>query len=164
MNKLSDKYSNPVFTVIAIVIFFFFLPAIGAVLGTMGEIYIDGLRELPSFGMKAIIVSIWMLVVAYLMCSLMKAEKDFIRIPAILTLIGAVLLPLTSSFQNVMTISDPDVSTRTDFYAKSIEGLETIKNGIMFIAPGLLCVISVIILAIGMTQILRNRYTISRKY
>ncbi|EGP6736762.1 hypothetical protein I0J43_003677 [Salmonella enterica] len=42
MNKLSDKSSNPVFTVIAIVIFFFFLPAIGAVLGTTGEIYIDG--------------------------------------------------------------------------------------------------------------------------
>ncbi|MGN9528568.1 hypothetical protein ACTMQE_23435 [Escherichia coli] len=101
-------------------IFFFFLPAIGAALGTMGEIYIDGLRELPSFGMKAIIVSIWMLV-AYLMCRLMKAEKDFIRIPAILTLIGAVLLPLTSSFQNELTISDPDVSTRTNFYAKAIE-------------------------------------------
>ncbi|EIO6737220.1 hypothetical protein LQ308_004372 [Salmonella enterica] len=158
MNKLSDKYSNPVFTVIAIVIFFFFLPAIGAVLGTTGEIYIDGLRELPSFGMKAIIVSIWMLVVAYLMCRLMKAEKNFIRIPAILTLIGAVLLPLTSSFQNVMTISDPDVSTRTDFYAKAIEGLETIKNGIMFIAPALLCAISSIILAVGMISILRKRY------
>ncbi|WP_252390540.1 hypothetical protein [Escherichia coli] len=99
MNKLSDKYSNPVFTVIAIVIFFFFLPAIGAVLGSMGEIYIDGLRELPSFGMKAIIVAIWMLVVAYLMCRLMKAEKDFIRVPAILTLIGAVLLPLTRIFK-----------------------------------------------------------------
>lgn len=164
MNKLSDKYSNPFFTVIAIVIFFFFLPAIGAVLGTMGEIYIDGLRELPSFGMKAIIVSIWMLVVAYLMCRLMKVEKDFIRIPAILTLIGAVLLPLTSSFQNVMTISEPDVSTRTDFYAKATEGLETIKSGIMYIAPGLLCVISVIILAIGMTKILRNRSTLSRKH
>ncbi|EAB3593943.1 MULTISPECIES: hypothetical protein [Enterobacteriaceae] len=158
MNKLSDKSSNPVFTVIAIVIFFFLLPAIGAVLGTTGEIYIDGLRELPSFGMKAIIVSIWMLVVAYLMCRLMKAEKDFIRIPAILTLIGAVLLPLTSSFQNVMTISDPDVSTRTDFYAKAIEGLETIKNGIMFIAPALLCAISSIILAVGMISILRKRY------
>lgn len=158
MNKLSDKYSNPFFTVIAIVIFFFFLPAIGAVLGTMGEIYIDGLRELPSFGMKAIIIAIWMLVVAYLMCCIMKAEKDFIRIPAILTLIGAVLLPLTSSFQNVMTISDPNVSTRTNFYAKAIEGLETIKNGIMYIAPGLLCAISVIILAIGMTKILRKRY------
>ncbi|HAZ8606159.1 hypothetical protein R9Q03_01890 [Escherichia coli] len=158
MNKLSDKYSNPVFTVIAIVIFFFFLPAIGAALGTMGEIYIDGLRELPSFGMKAIIISIWMLVVAYLMCRLMKAEKDFIRIPAILTLIGAVLLPLTNSFQNVMAISDPDVSTRTDFYAKSIEGLETIKNGIMFIAPALLCAISSIILAVGMISILRKRY------
>lgn len=158
MNKLSDKYSNPVFTVIAIVIFFFFLPAIGAALGTMGEIYIDGLRELPSFGMKAIIISIWMLVVAYLMCRLMKAEKDFIRIPAILTLIGAVLLPLTNSFQNVMAISDPDISTRTDFYAKSIEGLETIKNGIMFIAPALLCAISSIILAVGMISILRKRY------
>lgn len=158
MNKLSDKSSNSVFTVIAIVIFFFFLPAIGAVLGTTGEIYIDGLRELPSFGMKAIIVSIWMLVVAYLMCRLMKAEKDFIRIPAILTLIGAVLLPLTSSFQNVITISDPDVSTRTDFYAKAIEGLETIKNGIMFIAPALLCAISSIILAVGMISILRKRY------
>ncbi|EOX1965371.1 hypothetical protein ACPDMD_004526 [Salmonella enterica] len=158
MNKLSDKSSNPVFTVIAIVIFLFFLPAIGAVLGTTGEIYIDGLRELPSFGMKEIIVSIWMLVVAYLMCRLMKAEKDFIRIPAILTLIGAVLLPLTSSFQNVMTISDPDVSTRTDFYAKAIEGLETIKNGIMFIAPALLCAISSIILAVGMISILRKRY------
>lgn len=139
-------------------IFFFFLPAIGAALGTTGEIYIDGLRELPSFGMKAIIVSIWMLIVAYLMCRLMKAEKDFIRIPAILTLIGAVLLPLTSSFQNVMTISDPDVSTRTDFYAKAIEGLETIKNGIMFIAPALLCAISSIILAVGMISILRKRY------
>ncbi|MGU5057634.1 hypothetical protein MAX39_22855, partial [Escherichia coli] len=138
----SDKSSNPVFTVIAIVIFFFFLPAIGAVLGTTGEIYIDGLRELPSFGMKAIIVSIWMLVVAYLMCRLMKAEKDFIRIPAILTLIGAVLLPLTSSFQNVMTISAPDDSSRTDFIAKSIEGMETIIRSIMFIAPALLCTIS----------------------
>ncbi|ECY6724971.1 hypothetical protein GS387_003681 [Salmonella enterica subsp. enterica serovar Hadar] len=158
MNKLSDKSSNPVFTVIAIMIFFFFLPAIGAVLGTTGEIYIDGLRELPSFGMKAIIVSIWMLVVAYLMCRLMKAEKDFIRIPAILTLIGAVLLPLTNSFQNVMAMPDPDVSTRTDFYAKSIEGLETIKNGIMFIAPALLCAISSIILAVGMISILRKRY------
>ncbi|EME5919327.1 TPA: hypothetical protein KET62_004440 [Escherichia coli] len=158
MNKLSDKYSNPVFTVIAIVIVFFFLPAIGAVLGTMGEIYIDGLRELPSFGVKAIIVSIWMLVVAYLMCRLMKAEKDFIRIPAILTVIGVVLLPLASSFQNVMTISDPDVSTRTDFYAKSIEGLETMRNGIMFIAPALLCAISSIILAVGMISILRKRY------
>ncbi|HFI1608888.1 TPA: hypothetical protein ACGPKZ_004277, partial [Enterobacter hormaechei] len=101
---------------------------------------------------------IWMLVVAYLMCRLMKAEKDFIRIPAILTLIGAVLLPLTSSFQNVMTISDPHVSTRTDFYAKAIEGLETIKNGIMFIAPALLCAISSIILAVGMISILRKRY------
>ncbi|EER3676389.1 hypothetical protein F8Y52_003677, partial [Escherichia coli] len=150
MNKLSDKSSNPVFTVIAIVIFFFFLPAIGAVLGTTGEIYIDGLRELPSFGMKAIIVSIWMLVVAYLMCRLMKAEKDFIRIPAILTLIGAVLLPLTSSFQNVMTISAPDDSSRTDFIAKSIEGMETIIRSIMFIAPALLCTISSIILAVGM--------------
>ncbi|HAG9068361.1 TPA: hypothetical protein F6T45_19050 [Escherichia coli] len=158
MNKLSDKYSNPIFTVIAIVIFFFFLPAIGAALGTMGEIYIDGLRELPSFGMKAIIVSIWMLVVAYLMCRLMNAQKDFIRIPAILTVIGAVLLPVTSSFQNVMTRSDPDVSTRTDFYAKSIEGLETMKNGIMFIAPALLCAISSIILAVGMIGILRKRY------
>ncbi|EFJ3332167.1 hypothetical protein G5I68_003046 [Escherichia coli] len=158
MNKLSDKSSNPVFTVIAIMIFFFFLPAIGAVLGTTGEIYIDGLRELPSFGMKAIIVSIWMLVVAYLMCRLMKAEKDFIRIPAILTLIGAVLLPLTNSFQNVMAMPDPDVSTRTDFYAKSIEGLGTIKNGIMFIAPALLCAISSIILAVGMISILRKRY------
>ncbi|EEL9767960.1 TPA: hypothetical protein ACKE98_004546 [Citrobacter koseri] len=158
MNKLSDKSSNPVFTVIAIVIFFFFLPAIGAALGTTGEIYIEGLRELPSFGVKAIIVAIWMLVVAYLMCHLMKAKKDFIRVPAILTLIGAVLLPLTSSFQNMMTISDPDVSTRTDFYAKSIEGLETIKNGIMFIAPALLCAISSIILAVGMISILRKRY------
>ena len=158
MNKLSDKSSNPVFTVITIVIFFFFLPAIGAALGTTGEIYIEGLRELPSFGMKAIVVSIWMLVVAYLMCNLMKAKKDFIRVPAILTLIGAVLLPLTSSFQNMMTISDPDVSTRTDFYAKAIEGLETIKNGIMFIAPALLCAISSIILAVGMISILRKRY------
>ncbi|EDH2376019.1 hypothetical protein GC549_14400 [Salmonella enterica] len=158
MNKLSDKSSNPVFTVIAIVIFFFFLPAIGAALGTTGEIYIEGLRELPSFGVKAIIVAIWMLVVAYLMCHLMKAKKDFIRVPAILTLIGAVLLPLTSSFQNMMTISDPDVSTRTDFYATSIEGLETIKNGIMFIAPALLCAISSIILAVGMISILRKRY------
>ncbi|EFD8465917.1 hypothetical protein CO570_004390 [Escherichia coli] len=158
MNKLSDKSSNPVFTVIAIVIFFFFLPAIGAVLGTTGEIYIDGLRELPSFGMKAIVVSIWMLVVAYLMCHLMKAKKDFIRIPAILTLIGAVLLPLTNSFQKVMAIPNPDVSTRTDFYAKSIEGLETIKNGIMFIAPALLCAISSIILAVGMISILRKHY------
>ncbi|EAZ4600994.1 TPA: hypothetical protein ISA44_003798 [Escherichia coli] len=158
MNKLSDKSSNPVFTVIAIVIFFFFLPAIGAVLGTTGEIYIDGLRELPSFGMKAIIVSIWMLVVAYLMCRLMKAEKDFIRIPAILTLIGAVLLPLTSSFQNVMTISAPDDSSRTDFIAKSIEGMETIIRSIMFIAPALLCTISSIILAVGMISILRKRY------
>ncbi|EKP3242908.1 hypothetical protein P3K25_004659 [Escherichia coli] len=146
------------FTVIAIVIFFFFLPAIGAVLGTTGEIYIDGLRELPSFGMKAIIVSIWMLVVAYLMCRLMKAEKDFIRIPAILTLIGAVLLPLTSSFQNVMTISAPDDSSRTDFIAKSIEGMETIIRSIMFIAPALLCTISSIILAVGMISILRKRY------
>lgn len=158
MNKLSDKSSNPVFTVIAIVIFFFFLPAIGAALGTTGEIYIEGLRELPSFGVKAIIVAIWMLVVAYLMCHLMKAKKDFIRVPAILTLIGAVLLPLTSSFQNMMTISDPDVSPRTDFYAKAIEGLETIKNGIMFIAPALLCAISSIILAVGMINILRKRY------
>ncbi|EJK6833422.1 hypothetical protein NLP50_004736 [Escherichia coli] len=158
MNKLSDKSSNPVFTVIAIVIFFFFLPAIGAVLGTTGEIYIDGLRELPSFGMKAIIVSIWMLVVAYLMCRLMKAEKDFIRIPAILTLIGAVLLPLTSSFQNVITISAPDDSSRTDFIAKSIEGMETIIRSIMFIAPALLCTISSIILAVGMISILRKRY------
>ncbi|EKP9113634.1 TPA: hypothetical protein OR378_004567 [Escherichia coli] len=158
MNKLSDKSSNPVFTVIAIVIFFFFLPAIGAVLGTTGEIYIDGLRELPYFGMKAIIVSIWMLVVAYLMCRLMKAEKDFIRIPAILTLIGAVLLPLTSSFQNVMTISAPDDSSRTDFIAKSIEGMETIIRSIMFIAPALLCTISSIILAVGMISILRKRY------
>ncbi|EJD8466992.1 hypothetical protein NR488_004471 [Salmonella enterica] len=158
MNKLSDKSSNPVFTVIAIVIFFFFLPAIGAVLGTTGETYIDGLRELPSFGMKAIIVSIWMLVVAYLMCRLMKAEKDFIRIPAILTLIGAVLLPLTSSFQNVMTISAPDDSSRTDFIAKSIEGMETIIRSIMFIAPALLCTISSIILAVGMISILRKRY------
>ncbi|EAQ5026793.1 hypothetical protein HVH64_004436 [Salmonella enterica] len=158
MNKLSDKSPNPVFTVIAIVIFFFFLPAIGAVLGTTGEIYIDGLRELPSFGMKAIIVSIWMLVVAYLMCRLMKAEKDFIRIPAILTLIGAVLLPLTSSFQNVMTISAPDDSSRTDFIAKSIEGMETIIRSIMFIAPALLCTISSIILAVGMISILRKRY------
>ncbi|EAS2903200.1 hypothetical protein DTC83_21900 [Salmonella enterica] len=158
MNKLSDKSSNPVFTVIAIVIFFFFLPAIGAALGTTGEIYIEGLRELPSFGVKAIIVAIWMLVVAYLMCHLMKAKKNFIRVPAILTLIGAVLLPLTSSFQNMMTISDPDVSTRTGFFAKSIEGLETIKNGVMFIAPALLCVISSIILAVGMISILRKRY------
>ncbi|HGA5515546.1 TPA: hypothetical protein ACIS0C_003699 [Salmonella enterica subsp. enterica serovar Wangata] len=157
MNKLSDKYSNPVFTVIAIVIFFFFLPAIGAVLGSMGEIYIDGLRELPSFGMKAIIVAIWMLVVAYLMCRLMKAEKDFIRVPAILTLIGAVLLPLTRSFQNVMTISAPDDSSRTDFIAKSIEGMETIIRSIMFIAPALLCTISSIILAVGMISILRKR-------
>lgn len=158
MNKLSDKSSNPVFTVIAIVIFFFFLPAIGAALGTTGEIYIEGLRELPAFGAKAIIVAIWMLVVAYLMCHLMKAKKDFIRVPAILTLIGAVLLPLTSSFQNMMTISAPDVSTRTDFYAKAIEGLETIKSGIMFIAPALLCAISSIILAVGMISILRKRY------
>ncbi|HBA8604302.1 TPA: hypothetical protein J1145_004127 [Escherichia coli] len=158
MNKLSDKSSNPVFTVIAIVIFFFFLPAIGAVLGTTGEIYVDGLRELPSFGMKAIVVAIWMLVVAFLMCHLMKAKKDFIRVPAILTLIGAVLLPLTSSFQNMMTIPDPDVPTRTDFYARAIEGLETIKNGIMFIAPALLCAISSIILAVGMISILRKRY------
>lgn len=158
MNKLSDKYSNPVFTVIAIVIFFFFLPAIGAVLGSMGEIYIDGLRELPSFGMKAIIVAIWMLVVAYLMCRLMKAEKDFIRVPAILTLIGAVLLPLTRSFQNVMTISAPHDSSRTDFIAKSIEGMETIIRSIMFIAPALLCTISSIILAVGMISILRKRY------
>ncbi|EAB5610779.1 hypothetical protein ECA96_23940 [Salmonella enterica subsp. enterica] len=158
MNKLSDKYSNPVFTVIAIVIFFFFLPAIGAVLGTMGEIYIDGLRELPSFGMKAIIVAIWMLVVAYLMCHLMKAEKDFIRLPAIMTFIGVFLLPLTSSFQNVMTISDPEVSTRTDVLAKAIEGLDAIKSGIMFIAPALLCAIASIILAVGMTKILLKRY------
>ncbi|ELW8788156.1 hypothetical protein SIM42_004717 [Salmonella enterica] len=158
MNKLSDKSSNPVFTVITIVIFFFFLPAIGAALGTTGEIYIEGLRELPAFGVKAIIVAIGMLVVAYLMCHLMKAKKDFIRVPAILTLIGAVLLPLTSSFQNMMTIPDPDVSTRTDFYAKAIEGLETIKNEIMFIAPALLCAISSIILAVGMISILRKRY------
>ncbi|EFA4076040.1 hypothetical protein C5908_003885 [Escherichia coli O96] len=157
MNKLSDKYSNPVFTVIAIVIFFFFLPAIGTVLGRMGEIYIDGLCELPSFGMKTIIVAIWMLVVAYLMCRLMKAEKDFIRVPAILTLIGAVLLPLTRSFQNVM-ISAPDDSSRTDFIAKSIEGMETIIRSIMFIAPALLCTISSIILAVGMISILRKRY------
>lgn len=52
MNKLSDKSSNPVFTVIAIVIFFFFLPAIGAVLGTTGEIYIDGLREWGPLGKR----------------------------------------------------------------------------------------------------------------
>ncbi len=88
----------------------------------------------------------------------MNAQKDFIRIPAILTVIGAVLLPVTSSFQNVMTRSDPDVSTRTDFYAKSIEGLETMKNRIMFIAPALLCAISSIILAVGMIGILRKRY------
>ncbi|HFN4413756.1 TPA: hypothetical protein ACHFYU_004766 [Escherichia coli] len=84
MNNLRDKKSNPVITLIAVVISLFFLPAIAAGLGTMGEIYIDGLRELPSFGIKAISVAIWMLLVAYLMCCFMKAKKDFIRLPAIL--------------------------------------------------------------------------------
>lgn len=94
MNNLRDKKSNPVITLIAVVISLFFLPAIAAGLGTMGEIYIDGLRELPSFGIKAISVAIWMLLVAYLMCCFMKSKKDFIRLPAILTFIGTVLLPL----------------------------------------------------------------------
>ncbi|HCP4224722.1 TPA: hypothetical protein ODN89_004409 [Escherichia coli] len=159
MNNLRDKKSNPVITLIAVVISLFFLPAIAAGLGTMGEIYIDGLRELPSFGIKAISVAIWMLLVAYLMCCFMKAKKDFIRLPAKLTLIGAVLLPMISSFNNVVTtMSSPDVSTRTDFHAALIKGLDTMESEFMFIVPALLCVIASIMLAVGMINILRNRY------
>lgn len=162
MNKNCGTYSNPVFTVIAILIFFFLLPGIGAGLGTLGEIYIDGMREVSSFGMKAIIAAIWMLVAAYLITLSMKADRDFIRLPGKLTLIGAVLLPLARSFQNAMTISDPEVSTPTNFITHAIEGLETIIRVIMFIAPALLCTISVIILSFGLTNILLKRYQ-SRK-
>lgn len=165
MDKLSNKYSNPIFTVIAVVIFFFFLPAIGAGLGTMGEIYIDGLHELPSFGMKAIIVSIWMLTVGYLLCHLMKADKSFMRIPAIMTLIGAVVLPLARSFQIAMTSSTLEDEIQTELTTKSIngmidksiEGMETIIKGIIYIAPALLCTISVIILAVGLTKLFLRR-------
>lgn len=158
MNNLRDKKSNPVITLIAVVISLFFLPAIAAGLGTMGEIYIDGLRELPSFGIKAISVAIWMLLVAYLMCCFMKAKKDFIRLPAILTFIGTVLLPFVSSFQKMMIISDSDVSTKATFLSKVTEGLGTMKSGFMFIVPALLCAIASIMLAVGMINILRNRY------
>lgn len=44
MNNLRDKKSNPVITLIVVVISLFLLPAIVAGLGTMGVIYIDGLR------------------------------------------------------------------------------------------------------------------------
>lgn len=100
-----------------------------------------------------------MLVVAYLMCRIMKAKKDFIRVPAKLTLIGAVLLPLISSFNNVVTtMSSPDVSTRTDFHAALIKGLDTMESEFMFIVPALLCAIASIMLTVGMINILRNRY------
>ncbi len=156
MNNLRDKKSNPVITLIVVVISLFFLPAIAAGLGTMGEIYIDGLRELPSFGIKAISVAIWMLLVAYLMCCFMKAKKDFIRLPAILTFIGTVLLPFVSSFQKMMIISG--CFHQSAFLSKVTEGLGTMKSGFMFIVPALLCAIASIMLAVGMINILRNRY------
>ena len=79
MNNLRDKKSNPVITLIVVVISLFLLPAIVAGLGTMGVIYIDGLRELPSFCIKAISVAIWMLVVAYLMCRIrgLRVNRTF---------------------------------------------------------------------------------------
>ncbi|SAG83741.1 Uncharacterised protein [Enterobacter hormaechei] len=165
MTKLKSKYSHNVIILITIAIFFFFLPAIGAVIGSLGDIYVRGLYELLSFGVKAIIVSLWMLAVGYLLCHLMKADKSFLRTPAIMTLIGAVLLPLVRSFQIVMTSSHQDENYQTELVTKSIngmidksiEGMETIVKGIMFIAPATLCITAVIFLAVGLTNLFLKR-------
>lgn len=147
------SYSDVIFIVFSTFVFLFILPSLIAALGTLGSIYIDGLAGISPYGLKAASAAIGMLIISYVACCFLKADKKFIRTPAILTFIGVVLLPFYKGSLGVLT------DTTGESPALQIQkGLEAVAQTIIQIAPIGLCTIAVIMLAVELIILSLKKY------
>lgn len=158
MNKMNLNSGDVVFTALLTVIFFICLPGLAGALGAMGGIYYDGLRELPPFGLKAASAALGMLAISYILCSFLKADRQFISWPFRLTLAGAILLPFARGSQQTFTPEPMDGAATTGPLANVQQALEELAKGFIDIVPATLCTVSVVMLAFGLTCLLRTRY------
>lgn len=158
MNKTNLSSYDVVFTALLTAIFFIILPGLVAALGTMAGIYFDGLRELPPFGLKAASAAVGMLAISYFLCSFLKADRQFMSWPFRLTLAGAILLPFARGSQQAFTLEPMDNAATADRLVAIQQALEAIAKGFIEIVPAALCTVSVVMLAFGLTCLLRTRY------
>ncbi|ELS8927806.1 hypothetical protein R6G55_004520 [Salmonella enterica] len=145
-------------SVLNFLLFLFILPGIIAGLGAVVIVYFDGLKGLPPVALKLAVASAGMMVVSYIICRYLRANREFIKLPLVLTSIGIVLLPLSDGI--LRFFNEPyqeNIHQEVDLIAKLQKSLEGIVEGIMFIAPATLCAISIIILAFNLTSVVRAK-------
>lgn len=156
--KASRNLSDAVFTAVLTLFFLFFLPGLAASLGTMGIIYFDGLQELPPYALKAASAAVGMLAISTVMCAVLKADREFISWPLRLTLIGVVMLPFVRGSQKAFTLDPMDDAPTTGWLVNAQAGLGAMAKGFIEIVPAALCTVSVVLLAVGLTRLIRARY------
>lgn len=75
-----------------------------------------------------------------------------------LTLIGVILLPLTKGFQQSFTVAPVESAPQAGLLESIQEGLPVLARGLMMTVPAALCMVSVIMLAAGLTLLFRERH------
>ena len=145
-------------TIIAFVVFCLCIPAIVVSLSNVLLVYGSGFDEFSPIGVKAVCAAVGTLIITWLICNQIKANKSFIRQPAILTFIAAVALPLSNGAQKAFSSSPQEVTLQQGDYQKSLAGIDMLKNTLLTDVPPLLCVIAIVMLATGLTLLIRKRY------
>ncbi|WP_042857920.1 hypothetical protein [Dickeya sp. NCPPB 3274] len=148
------KLPEILLTASAILLFFFLLPGLAAGTGSALVIYIDGLRELPPLALKVASADIGMLFFSYLLCLGLKFDKEFIRDPLKLTIIGIVLIPL--QIGAVSLFSEPSEFRPADLISHLKLYMESMIKLFIEVVPLLLCSLSVIILAWNLTILIKK--------
>ncbi|HHL0036623.1 TPA: hypothetical protein ACQZK0_004897 [Enterobacter mori] len=158
------KFCDMFYVVLITALFLLILPGLAAAGGTFLMIYFDALQALPPVATRLGFAAAGMIVVSLIAAPFLNATRSFIKVPALLTFTGIVLLPLQAGLANAF--SSP-ASTKSSAVMKGMQNfLDEIAHVLLLIAPVGLTVIALLLMGGELANLtwkkLRNREKLAR--
>lgn len=153
------KFCNTVYVVLITALFLLILPGLAAAGGTFLLIYFDALQAMPPVSTRLGFAAAGMIVVSLIAAPFLNATRSFIKVPALLTFTGIVLLPLQAGLRNAFS---PPASTKSSAVMTGMQNyLDEIAHVLLLIAQNSLTIIALLLMGGELANLtwkkLRNR-------
>lgn len=155
------KFNDTIVVVLITFLFMLILPGLVAASGSILLIYFDALQALPPVATRLGFAAAGMIVVSLIVATYLKAQRDFIKLPALLTLTGIVLIPLqaglTKAFSSSEITKSPALMSSMQHY------LDGTAHSILQIIPVVLLCLSLFLMAGELTDLTYKKLRSSEK-
>ncbi|EOR7867351.1 hypothetical protein FYL99_RS19970 [Escherichia coli] len=162
MNNKKHVIAELAFVFIAIILFVFMLPGLAVSSGNIVSVYFDGLNELSMFGLIVGLASVGMLFVTYQTCLFLQVDRKFMVGPFKATIIAVIILPLSKGalnfFSSLASQNHSDTANQIDFAGNVNLLTEGVIKFFIQVIPVLCCLFSIIVLAVRLIRLFKDRY------